>query len=151
MATKVFSKNKKAYHDYKVLGSYEAGISLLGGEVKTVKAGLASLRESFVIIEDGEMWLWNCHIPQWKYSSDKSYDPTRKRKLLMKRDEIDTLVGKTKQKSLTLIPLSLYGKNGRIKVEVGLCQGLRKYDKRKRLKEREQERNLQKEKRKYMV
>lgn len=151
MTKKIFSKNKRAYHDYKVLESYEAGISLLGQEVKSIKDGSASLKESFIMIEDGQMWLWNCHVPLWKFSSDRSYDPIRKRRLLMKREEIDSLLGKTKEKNLTLIPLSFYGLGGVIKVEVGLCQGLKKYDKRKRLKERELNRDLHRDKRKYMV
>lgn len=150
MAKKIFSKNKKARHDYKVLASYEAGISLIGSEVKSIKEGSASLKEGYIEIEKGQMWLWNCHIPLWKYSSDKGYDPTRKRRLLMKAKEIDILLGKVNQKSLTLIPLSLYGSKGIIKVEVGLCQGLKKYDKRKRMKEREQKRNLEQDKRTYM-
>ncbi len=151
MATRLYSKNKKVLHDYKVLDRYEAGISLLGQEVKSIKAGTASLKESFVVIEKGEVWLWNCHVPQWRFSSDKSYDPIRKRKVLMKRDEIDTLLGKTKEKGFTLIPLSLYGVGGIVKIEVGLCQGLKRYDKRKRLKKRELKRDLAREKRKYMV
>jgi SsrA-binding protein len=151
MASKIFSKNKKAFHDYKVLDRYEAGVALLGSEVKAIKAGLASLKESFIEIDHGQLWLWNCHIPQWKYSRDRSYNPTRKRRLLMNRKEIDSLAGKVNQKSFTLIPLSLYGQKGKIKVEIGLCQGLRKYDKRRKLKEREQERDLRKEKRKFMI
>ncbi|MFH1547084.1 MAG: SsrA-binding protein SmpB [bacterium] len=151
MTKKIFAKNKRAYHDYKVLESFEAGVSLLGQEVKSIKEGSASLKESFVSVDDGQMWLWNCHVPQWRFSSDKVYDPIRKRQLLMKRAEIDTLLGKTKAKNLSLIPLSLYGFRGIIKVEVGLCQGLKKYDKRKRLKEREMVRDLQKDKRSYMV
>lgn len=151
MTTTIFSKNRKAFHDYKILDKYEGGLSLLGQEVKSIKEGSASLKESFIMIENGQMWLWNCHVPKWRFSSDRSYDPVRKRRVLMKRDEIDLLSGKVKEKNLTLIPLSLYGVRGVIKVEIGLCQGLKKYDKRKRLKERELKRSLHEDKRKYMV
>ena len=151
MTKKIFSKNKKAYHDYKVIQTYEGGLSLLGQEVKSIKEGSASLKEGFVLIENSEVWLWNCHVPRYRFSSDRAYDPIRKRKILMKRSEIDTLTGKTKEKNLTLIPLSLYGIKGIIKIEIGLCQGLKKYDKRKRLKERDLKKDLQKDKRKYMV
>lgn len=146
-----YSQNKKAFHDYKVLSRFDAGISLLGQEVKSVKSGTASLRESFVLIENGEMWLWDCHVPRWRFSSDSSYDPTRKRKILMKRQEIDMLSGKVSQKKLTLIPLSFYNDKGVVKVEIGLCQGLKKYDKRKREKERELKKDLQEEKKRYMI
>ena len=151
MRKKIFSKNKKAYHDYEVVQTYEGGLSLLGQEVKSIKGGTASLKEGFVMIENGEMWLWNCHVPRYRFSSDRNYDPIRKRKILMKRSEIDTLTGKVKEKNLTLIPLSLYGIKGIIKIEIGLCRGLKKYDKRNRLKERDMRKELEKDKRKYMV
>lgn len=148
---KIFVKNRSAFHDYEVVDRHEAGIELLGSEVKSVKYGLANLKDSYVLVEKGEMWLWNCHISLWKYAHDSSYDPMRTRKLLMKRQEIDALYGKVKEKGFTLIPLSLYGSRGRIKVEIGLCKGLKKYEKRQKEKERMLEKDLHNEKRKYMV
>ena len=149
--SKVFSRNKKAYYDYEVLETVEAGLALKGGEVKSIKGGQASIKEAFVSIDDGEMWLWSAHIPKWAFAQDSNYDPTRKRKLLMHRGEIDSLVGKLKKKGVTLIPLKLYGMRGKVKIEVGLCRGRRKYEKREREKERQMKQELHKERRKYMV
>lgn len=147
----IYARNKRAFYDYEVLEKYEAGIVLKGSEVKSVKYGLASLKESFVKLDEGEIWLWNSHIPLWKYSVDRNYDPTRKRKLLLSRKEIDKIAGKVQQKGLTLIPLKMYGVRGRIKVEVGLCKGKKKYDKKRVERERTMKRELHEEKRKYMI
>lgn len=146
-----YATNRKAWYDYEVLDRYEAGIALKGSEVKSIKAGNVSLKDGFVSIENGEAWLWNCHVSQWSHSSSDSYDPTRRRKLLLHREEIDKLAGKVKQKGLTLIPLSMYAVRGRIKVSVGLCKGKKKYDKKRREKERRLDREIHREKRKYMV
>ncbi len=148
---KIFVKNRQAFHEYEVLNRYEAGIELLGSEVKSVKNGLANLKDSFVRIEEGEMWLWNCHISPWKYSQNKSYDPTRRRKLLMKRLEIDSIEGKVREKGFTLVPLSLYGSRGKIKVEVGLCRGLKKYERKQKEKEKVLKKELHEQRRKYLA
>jgi SsrA-binding protein len=148
---KIIARNKKAYYNYEVIDRYEAGIVLKGAEVKSAKAGNVSLKQSFLSVEDGEMWLWDCHISKWKQASQKDYDPTRKRKVLLKQYEIDRLDGKVKQKGYTLIPLSMYLKRGYIKVEVGLCKGRKQYDKKRREKERTLKRDLHEKKRKFMV
>ncbi len=149
--SKVFSRNKKAYYDYEVLETVEAGIELKGGEVKSIKSGLASIKEAFVSIDNGEMWLWSAHVPKWTHAQESNYNPTRKRKLLMHRTEIDSLIGKMKKKGVTLVPLKLYGMRGKVKVAVGLCRGRKKYEKREREKERQMNQELHKDKRKYMV
>jgi len=149
--TRVFATNRKAFFNYEVIDKVESGIVLTGAEVKSVRAGQVSLKESFILIENGEVWLWNCHMSQWEFSSDRSYEPARKRKLLLKRREIDRLLGKVKEKGLTLIPLRIYGKKRLIKVQIGLCRGRKKYDKRIIEKERVLKRDLYKRKREYMV
>jgi SsrA-binding protein len=146
-----YATNRKAWYNYEVLDKYEAGIVLKGSEVKSIKSGNVSLKDSFVSIDKGEAWLWNCHIAQWSHSSSDSYDPTRKRKLLLHRGEIDKLAVKVRQKGLTLVPLSMYEVRGRIKVSVGLCKGKKKYDKKRKEKERRLKREMHREKRKYMV
>lgn len=148
---KIIVKNRKAFHDYEIIDRYEAGIVLRGAEVKSVKFGEVSIKESFIRVEGGELWLWNCHISPWKYSSDASYDPLRSRKLLLKRKEIDSIMGKVQSKGLTLIPLSMYLLRGKVKVEIGLCRGLKRYQKREREKERDLKRDLHDQKRKYMI
>jgi SsrA-binding protein len=148
---RVLATNKKAVYNYTVIDSYEAGIVLNGGEVKSAKAGGVSLKESFISVDDGEMWLWNCHISPWQHTSDESYDPTRKRKILMGRHEIDSLSGKVQQKGYTLIPLKMYLTRGLIKLQVGLCKGKKKYDKRHKEKKRTLERDLHEKKRRFMV
>lgn len=148
---RIFASNKKAFYDYEILEKYEAGIVLTGAEVKSIKNGLASLKESFVHVDDDEIWLWNCHISQWPNSSDSSYDPTRRRKLLLKRREIDKIEGIAKQRGYTLIPLRMYGKRGMIKVEFGLGRGKKRYDKRRQEKERTLKKELHEKKRQFMV
>jgi SsrA-binding protein len=147
----IFSRNRKAYYQYEILDTFECGIVLSGGEVKSVKSGMASIKESFVQPEAGELWLWNAHIPQWSHTSDSGYDAVRKRKLLLHRREMDALVGKVKEKGMTLVPLRLYGVRGRVKVEVGVCRGRKLYEKRQREKERFLKKELHQEKRKYVV
>lgn len=149
--SRVFATNRKAFFNYEVIDKVEAGIVLTGAEVKSIRSGQASLKESFVLVDGGEIWLWNCHLSQWAFSHNKNYEPARKRKLLLKRREIDRLQGKVKEKGLTLIPLKIYGKRGLIKVQVGLCRGRKKYDKRVQEKERTLKRDLHKQKREYMV
>ncbi len=147
----IFASNKRAYYDYAVLDTVEAGIVLNGSEVKSIRAGSASIKDAMVWIDHGEMWLHNAHIPQWLTATMSGYDPLRKRKLLMHQREIDSLMGKAKEKQLTLIPLKLYGNRGKIKLLVGLCKGKKKYEKREVERERALNRELHQEKRKYMV
>lgn len=147
---KVVARNKKAFHDYTVVKIYEAGIVLLGQEVKSVKAGQASLKESHIHVYNGEMWLWNCHIPQWQFSGDMNYDPTRKRKLLMHRSQIDSLMGQSRAKSMTILPLKMYLLRGRVKVEIGLCKGKKQYEKRAEARERTKKKEMHKLKREYI-
>lgn len=151
LGTKLFSKNSRALYDYEVLDRVEAGIVLSGGEVKSIKSGQASIKEGYIHISRGEAWLWNAHVPRWHATQDTGYDPVRSRKLLMHRDELDKLAGKVKEKHLTLVPLKLYGVKGRIKVEVGLCRGRKKFEKRERERDRALRKELHEEKRKYMV
>lgn len=146
-----FASNRRAFYDYLVLDLFEAGIMLTGSEVKSIRAGTASIKEAVIIVERGEMWLYGAHIPKWVSSSLSGYDPLRKRKLLLHRREIDSVIGKVKEKHLTLIPLKLYGCRGRIKIEVGLCRGKKKFEKKDAEKERSLKRELHEEKRKYMV
>lgn len=135
--------NKPARYDYEVLKKYEAGIKLSGPEVKSAKLKQVSLKGSYVTIKDTECWLINAHISPYKKARQEDFDPTRTRKLLLHKKEIDTLTGKLKQKGLTLIPLRVYTKKGMIKVEFGLCRGKRKYEKRELIKKREAKRRIQ--------
>lgn len=139
---KVVCSNKKAYYDYEVIDSYEAGISLLGTEVKSLRIGQASLKESLVRIIHQEVFLFNCHISPYGYASRQNHEPTRTRKLLLHRQEINRLIGKVKEKGLTLIPLKIYFKKGKAKVEIALCKGKKLYDKRESIKEKEHQREM---------
>ncbi len=148
---KIITKNKKAYHDYHVLETFEAGIVLKGTEVKSVKQGRINLKDSYAKIKDGEAFLINAHISPYKHGNVYNHDPTRTRKLLLHRKEIDKLFGKIKEKGLTLVPLKVYIKNGLVKVELGLCKGKKEYDKREDIKRRDLERELRYEsKNRYM-
>lgn len=147
----LYASNRKAFYDYAVLETTEAGIVLNGSEVKSVKTGLASIKDAVVSVDRGEMWLYNTHVPQWSASTIRGYDPLRKRKLLLHRREIDTLMGKAKEKRLTLIPLKLYRSHGRVKVQIGLCKGKKVFEKKIVERERQLKRELHEEKRKYML
>jgi SsrA-binding protein len=137
--------NRKAYHDYFIQETFEAGISLLGTEVKSLREGRANLRDSYAIIRDNEIFLLNCHISPYSHGNILNHDPLRTRKLLMHRKEINKLWGNLTQKGLTLIPLKIYFKKGKAKVELGLAKGKRKYEKREALKEKEARREIQKQ------
>lgn len=128
--TKTIAQNKKAYHDYFVLDTYEAGIELCGTEVKSLRVSGANLKDSWCRIVDGELFMNGVHISPYEKGNIFNRDPYRVRRLLMHRREIDRLFGKIKQESLTLIPLSLYFKGSRVKVQVGLCKGKKLFDKR---------------------
>ncbi len=142
MAIKTIATNRKAYHDYHLQDSIEAGIALSGSEIKSIRAGRVSLRDAYVRPEAGELWLVNTHIARYEASSYLSHEPTRPRKLLLHRKEINNLTSKVQQKSLTLVPLKLYIKNGIAKVEVALAKGKKLYDKRESLIRRETEREI---------
>lgn len=138
-----FAKNKKALFKYKILEEFEAGISLIGQEVKSIKAGRVILTGSYVIVRGGEVYLIGTQIPAYQpKNAPKDYDSQRIRKLLLKKKEINYLIGKTKTKGLTLIPLKIYSKKGIIKVVFGLGKVLKKYDKREKIKDRDIKRKI---------
>jgi SsrA-binding protein len=138
-------KNKKAYHDYEILEKYEAGIALKGTEVKSLREGKANLRDAFVRIENGEAYLFNAYIAPYSHGNLFNHEPTRKRKLLLHKSEIKRLFGKSQEKGLTIIPLRMYfNERGKVKVEIALARGRKKYDKREAIKRRELEREAQK-------
>jgi SsrA-binding protein len=134
------AENRKAYHDYHLLETFEAGLVLLGTEVKAIREGRVNLRDSFARVEDGEVFLYNVNISPYSHRGYADHEPLRRRKLLLHRDEIRKLVGKTVEKGLTLVPVRLYFKNGRVKVAVALARGKKDYDKRETIKRRETER-----------
>lgn len=140
---KLIAKNRKARHDYHILETFEAGLALVGSEVKSLRAGQANLKNSFGQVKNEELYLLEMHISPYDKASQSGHDPTRPRKLLMHKREIRRLLGKTIEKGLTLVPLSLYFKGGRAKVELALVTGKRKYDKRRAIAEREAKRALE--------
>ena len=139
---KVIARNRRARHDYHIDEVVEAGLVLTGTEVKSLRAGRASLTDGFGQVTDGEAWLHGVHIPEYTLGTWTNHEPRRTRKLLMHRKEIDRLAASTRERGLTLIPLSLYFKDGRAKVELGLARGKRSYDKRHDLAERDAAREV---------
>jgi SsrA-binding protein len=139
---KVVASNRKARHDYAILDTFEAGIALTGTEVKSLRAGRASLVDAFAQVRDGEIYLHAVHIPEYAQGTWTNHEPRRTRKLLLHRTEIDRLIGKVKETGLTLVPLSLYFADGWAKVELGLARGKRSYDKRQDLAKRDAEREI---------
>jgi SsrA-binding protein len=139
---KLVAQNRRARHDYAIEDVYEAGLVLTGTEVKSLRAGRASLAEAFASVRDGEVWLENAHIPEYTLGSWTNHEPRRRRKVLLHRAEILRLIGKTREGGLTLIPLSLYFKDGRVKIELALARGRRSYDKRAALAERQAGREI---------
>lgn len=138
-----FATNKRAHFDYTILENYEAGLELLGSEVKSIKTKHVSLKEAFVTIHDNELYLTNAHIPLYIHAGKVSgYDPTRPRKLLVKKAEIKRLLGSIQAKGLTLVPIKLYTKRRLIKLSFGLGKGKRQIDKREKIKKREDERGM---------
>ena len=142
MEKKIVCQNRKARHDYFIDEIYEAGIVLIGPEVKSLREGRASLKDTYARVKNGELFLHNMHITPYPFAHHLNLDPTRTRKLLMQKREIKKLIGKTEEKGYSLIPLSIYLLRGIIKVELALAKGKRKYDKRYVLKEREMKREL---------
>jgi SsrA-binding protein len=142
-AVKIVNVNRQAYHDYTVERTIEAGISLVGTEIKSIRDGKAQLRGAYALIRQGEVWLENAHIAVYDFGNRNNHEPLRRRKLLMHRREIQQLETKVATKGLTLIPLKLYLKGGRAKVELGLCKGKKLYDKREAIAERDAKRDME--------
>lgn len=139
---KIIAQNRKAFHDYHIEEKCEAGIALVGTEVKSAREGRANLKESYVLIKDGEAFLLNCHISPYKHGNIMNHEPLRTRKLLLHKKEILKLQAKTAQKGYSLIPLKLYVKGPHIKVEIGLAKGKRQYEKRETIKQKEADREI---------
>jgi len=137
--------NKKALHNYHILEHLEAGVVLSGAEVKSIRTGRIDLGEAYVRILNSEAYLVNVNIPRYNQAADKEYDGTKSRKLLLHRDQINSLIGKTSGKAVTLVPISIYEKNNRFKVEVGLAKSKKEFDKRKTIKEKDHLRRVEQE------
>lgn len=141
-----YAENRKIYFDYEVIEKYEAGIELLGTEVKSVRGGRMSLEGAFIVIRGGEAFLINANIPPYQAkNAPKDYDPLRNRKILLTKKEIAELAGSEKNKSLTIVPISVYNKSRKIKVEVALVKGKKKHDKRESIKKRDTDRELRRD------
>lgn len=141
----VIATNRKARHNYSILELFEAGVSLQGTEVKSLRLGQASLADAFATIDDGEVWLRNLYIPEYQHGSWTNHEPRRNRKLLLHRQQIDRLVGKIRDGNLALMPLSLYFSEGKVKVELALARGKRAYDKRQDMAQRDAQREVVRE------
>jgi SsrA-binding protein len=144
-AEKVVATNRKAFHNFHILETYEAGIALRGTEVKSLREGQVNFKDSYAAIDDLEAWLIGCHISPYHHGTDANHDPERRRKLLLHRREISRLLGKVAERGLTLVPLRLYFKEGRAKVELGLARGKKLHDKRAAIRERDERRELAQE------
>ncbi len=134
------AENRKAFHDFHLLETFEAGLVLLGTEVKAIREGRVNLRDSYARVEDGEVFLYNVHISPYSHRGYADHEPLRRRKLLLHRDEIRKLIGKTVEKGMTLVPIRLYFKDGRVKLAVSLAKGKKDYDKRETIRRREVDR-----------
>src|SRR5215203_2761946 len=139
-AQKNIAENRKAFHDYHIVETFEAGVVLVGTEVKSIREGNVNLRDSFARVESGEVWLYNVHINPYSHRGYADHEPKRKRKLLLHRAEIRKLIGKTVERGLTLVPTSMYFKHGKVKVAIALARGKQLHDKRETIKRRETER-----------
>jgi SsrA-binding protein len=139
---KLVAQNKKARHEYSIIDTYECGVALMGTEVKSLRLGRASLADAFATIDDGEVYLHNVHIPEYAFGSWTNHTPRRVRKLLLHKAEILRLIGKTKESGLTLVPLSLYFSDGKVKVEIALAKGKKTWDKRQDLAKRDADREV---------
>lgn len=146
-ARKLITSNRRATHDYEILETFEAGLVLLGPEVKSLREGRANLSDSYAVLRRGEAFLVNAHVSPYEKAGRDNAEPRRERKLLMHRAEISRLGPKLAERGFTLVPLSLYFKAGRAKVELGLARGKKQYDKRQTLKKREQDREIERAKR----
>ncbi|MCS5480942.1 SsrA-binding protein SmpB [Corynebacterium sp. YIM 101645] len=141
----VLATNRRARHDYNILETYECGVVLVGTEIKSLREGKVSIADAFATVDDGEVWLRNLHIPEYSLGSWTNHPPKRTRKLLLHRREIDSIMGKVRDGNRTLVPLQLYLKDGRAKLELGLAQGKQDYDKRQDIKRRTEEREITRE------
>jgi len=141
----IVATNRRARHNYSILDTFEAGIALMGTEVKALRDGQASLADAFATVDDGEIWLRNVHIPEYHHGSWTNHAPRRNRKLLLHRSQIDTLIGKVQDGNLSLVPLSLYFLDGKVKVELALARGKQAHDKRQDLAKRDADREITRE------
>ena len=141
---RVVATNRRARHEYEILETLEAGLVLRGTEVKSLRDGGVNFKDSYVTVRNGEAWLRGCHISPYSHGTDANHEPERDRKLLLHKREITRIVGKTAEKGLTVVPLKIYFKGGRIKIEVGLARGKKLHDKRASLRERETKREMEK-------
>lgn len=141
---KVIVSNRRARHDFAIVDVFEAGIALLGTEVKSLRAGRASLADAFATVDDGEVYLRGLHIPEYTEGSWTNHEPRRTRKLLLHRQEIERLIGKTRESGLSLVPLAMYFSDGKVKVEIALARGKKTYDKRQDLAKRDADREVAK-------
>jgi len=140
---KIICLNRKAYHEYEIIEVYEAGVSLLGTEVKSLRDGNTDLKDSFARVEEGEVWVYNWHISPYRFGNRFNHSPKRKKRLLLNRREINRLYGRAKERSLSIIPLRAYLKNGRVKLEISLAKGKRLCDRREELKRRDDAREME--------
>ncbi|HUG74663.1 MAG TPA: SsrA-binding protein SmpB [Acidimicrobiia bacterium] len=143
MATKIIATNRRARFDFEFVETFEAGMSLLGSEVKSLREGKADIKDAYAAVRDGEMWLYGLHIAPYQFARDGGHEPERDRKLLLHRAEIDRIASSLAEKGLTLVPIKLYFKDSKAKVELGLGRGKSKYDKRETIKRREADREMQ--------
>jgi SsrA-binding protein len=144
-ARKIVCRNKRAFHEYEILETLEAGMVLTGTEVKSLREGRVNLKDSYAKVEEGEVFLVDAHISHYSHGNIMNHDPLRPRKLLLHKREIKRLTGKVRERGLTLIPLQIYFKNGKAKVELALAKGKKIHDKRAAIKKREEKRELQRE------
>lgn len=142
---KLIANNKKAYHDYFILDTYEAGIALHGTEVKSLRMGKCSIKESFIRVENGEMFIYGMHISPYEKGNIFNKDPLRVRKLLLHKAEINKILGKTKEKGMSIVPLKVYFKGSLVKVEIGLAKGKKLYDKRQDIAKKDQKREAERD------
>lgn len=140
---KVVATNRKAHHDYEILDTYEAGLVLMGSEIKSIRAGKVNLREGFVQPREDELWLLNVHIATYEQAGPFGHEPLRPRKLLLHRKEIRRIMSRVQEKGLTIVPTLLYLSHGLAKIEIALARGKRQYDKRESLKERDSKRQIE--------
>lgn len=144
-STKLIANNKKAYHDYFILDTYEAGIAMHGTEVKSLRMGKCSVKESFIRVENGEVFIYGMHISPYEKGNIFNKDPLRPRKLLLHKAEINKMLGKTKEKGMAIVPLKVYFKGSLVKVEIGLARGKKLYDKRNDIAKKDQQREAQRD------
>lgn len=148
---KIITQNKKAHFNYEVVESFEAGMVLKGSEVKSIRLGKVNIQDAFCLIRGGEVFIHNMTVQPYPFATHENHEPSDIRKLLLHKREINRLIGKIQQKGYSLIPLKLYFKNGKIKLEIALARGKKEYDKKQKIKEREQKRELEKIEKHYKL